>query len=89
MRKLDMTRDAYEFLKDLQAKQFKQVANKIFALLADPEPADASQLKGYDYHQTDFGEYRIVYKFDVDTVYVVLIGKRNDDEVYKDLKKKS
>ena len=85
MRKLDITRDAYKFLRDLQAKQFRQVAQKTLSLLIDPQPNDAAQLRGYDYWRADIGEYRIVYKFDDETVYVVLIAKRNDDEVYKKL----
>lgn len=89
MRKLDMTRDAYKFLENLQqAKQFRQVAIKAFALLNDPTPSDSAQLKGYDYYRVDVGEYRIVYKFDDEAVYLVLIAKRNDDEVYKALKRK-
>ena len=31
---------------------------------------------------------RIVYAFDSDTVYIILIGKRNDDEVYLRLNRK-
>ena len=89
MRKLDMGRDAYKFVADLDAKRFRQVVKKAFSLLTDPEPADASKLKGYDeYWRTDIGEYRIVYRFDDGTVYLVVIGKRNDDEVYKDLGRK-
>jgi mRNA interferase RelE/StbE len=89
MRKLDITRDAYKFLSDLAAKQYRQIGQKMLALLSDPQPADCGPVKGYDgYWRVDFGEYRIVYRFDEDTVYVVLIGKRNDDEVYKQLARK-
>ena len=83
MSKLEIARDAEKFLANLQAKQYKQVAQKVFSLLADPQPNDASQLKGSDYWRADIGEYRIVYTFD--TVKVYLIGKRNDDEVYRKL----
>ena len=90
MHTLDITRDAYKFLEDLQtAKQFRQVGMKILSLLADPKPADAAQLRGYDYWRVDVGEYRIVYKFDDRTLYLVLIGKRNDDEVYRQLSRKA
>ena len=85
MSKLEIARDAGKFLADLQAKQYKQVAQKVFSLLADPQPNDASQLKGSDYWRADIGEYRIIYTFDADTVKVYLIGKRNDDEVYRKL----
>jgi mRNA interferase RelE/StbE len=88
MHRLDMTRDAYKFLEDLQAKQFRQVGQKMLALMIDPQPPDASQLRGYDYWRVDVGEFRIIYRFDEATVYIILIGKRNDDEVYKALKRK-
>jgi mRNA interferase RelE/StbE len=35
----------------------------------------------------DSGEYRVVYRYDDTTVYIMLIGKRNDDEVYKQLER--
>lgn len=88
MRKLDMDRDAAKYLQDLDSKQYKQVASKVLSLMGNATPADYSQLKGYSYHRVDSGEYRIVYRFDTDTVYIVLIGKRNGDEVYDKLKRK-
>jgi mRNA interferase RelE/StbE len=33
------------------------------------------------------GEYRIVYYFEKDTIFVALIGKRNDDDIYKQLQR--
>jgi mRNA interferase RelE/StbE len=110
MKRLDITKDAHGFLKDMQVKQFRQVGQKdeksrleqtaqaikqfrqvgqkVLSLLADPKPNDAAPLKGFDYRRTDVGEYRIVYRFDDETVYVVLIAKRHDDEVYKKLGQK-
>ncbi len=88
MRKLDMDRDAAKYLQDLDAKQYKQIASKMLSLMANATPADYSQLKGYSYYRVDSGEYRIVYRFDTDTVYIALIGKRNGDEVYDKLKRK-
>ena len=88
MRRFDIDRDAVKYLQDLDAKQYKQVASKMLSLLANATPADYRQLKGFPYYRVDSGEYRIVYRFDADTVYVVLIGKRNDDEVYEKLKRK-
>ncbi len=88
MRKFLIDRDATKFLQDLDAKQYKQIASKMLSLMVNATPADYSQLKGSAYYRVDSGEYRIVYRFDVDTVYVVLIGKRNDDEVYDKLRRK-
>lgn len=88
MRRLDIDRDATKYLQDLDAKQYKQVASKMLSLMMNATPADYSQLKGYSYHRVDSGEYRIIYRFDTDTVYIVLIGKRNGDEVYDKLKRR-
>lgn len=37
----------------------------------------------------DQGEYRIVYRFDDRSVSILVVGKRNDDEVYKKLARKN
>ena len=87
MRKIDLTKKARKFLNGLPAKQFRQIVKKIFSLLENPDPQDAKQLKGYPYLRTDTGEYRIIYRFDDETVYVLLVGKRNDDEVYAKLRR--
>ena len=89
MYKLDITYDALNFTKSLPPKQFKQIFTAIMDLLKNPRPHDSSKLKGYpDLYRKDVGEYRIIYKFDDETVYVLLIGKRNDDDVYKRLARK-
>jgi mRNA interferase RelE/StbE len=85
MLKLDLSRDSKRFLDTLPPKQFRQVANKVFALMADPLPHDSIQMKGEQYRRTDAGEYRIVYAVEDDCLKVYCIGKRNDDEVYKKL----
>ena len=81
--KLDITNDALKFVQNLQHKQYKQIVNKIFDLLKNARPHDSIQLKGSPFYRTDIGEYRIIYSFDVNTVTVVLVGKRNDNEVYR------
>ena len=88
MRKLDLTHDALGFLKTLPPKQFRQVVTKAFELIANPEPQDTKTLAGYEYRRADVGEHRIVYRFDRDFLYVALIGKRNDSDIYKRLKRK-
>ncbi|MBT4876174.1 MAG: type II toxin-antitoxin system RelE/ParE family toxin, partial [Desulfobacula sp.] len=49
----------------------------------DPEPHDSKELKGYPYRGTDIGEYRIIYRLEENVLKIVLVGKRNDSEVYK------
>ena len=77
-----------DFLKGLQPNIAAQIAKKVLALNVDPLPADIKQLSGYSgYYRVDSGEYRIIYRFNPqeDLVEVILVGKRNDDEVYKKL----
>lgn len=84
MYKLDITKSAAKFIANLQAKQFRQVVSSILTLRENPEPHDSKQLKGYsEYRSKDIGEYRIIYRVVDDTVYISLVGKRNDSDVYK------
>jgi mRNA interferase RelE/StbE len=88
MLKLDFSRQASNFLEDLPAKQFKQVMGAVLALLKNPYPEDSEKLSGYDYRRKDIGEYRVIYRVDGETLKVPVVGKRNDDDVYKILKRK-
>lgn len=64
------------------------MVGKIVALAEDSTPPDSKQLVGYaPLRRTDSGEYRIVYYTNATTVYVVLVGKRNDADVYKKLRR--
>ncbi|MEW6667292.1 MAG: type II toxin-antitoxin system RelE/ParE family toxin [Thermodesulfobacteriota bacterium] len=85
MLRLDLTRQARRFLETLPPKQFRQVVNKVFSLMSNP---DAIQMQGYPYRRSDIGEYRIVYRVESDTLKVACIGKRNDEEVYRLLRGK-
>jgi len=90
MAKLDGLESVLNFLKGLQPKIAAQIAKKVLALNIDPLPTDSKELTGYPgFYRVDSGEYRIVYQFkvDEDLVVVILIGKRNDDDVYKQLKR--
>ena len=87
MFKLDIKKPAYDCLIDLQTKQFKQVMLSIIRLTKEPFPHDSQKLAGYSYYRFDIGEFRIVYDIvNEETVRIILVGKRNDDEVYKRLR---
>lgn len=86
MLKLQSTREAQKLLDTLPPKQFRQVVQKIFALLSNPRPHDTKELKGYPFLRCDIGEYRIIYDVqNSDTLRLILVGKRNDDEIYRKL----
>ncbi|MBF0521116.1 MAG: type II toxin-antitoxin system RelE/ParE family toxin [Nitrospirae bacterium] len=87
MFKLDITNDALSFLDKLDAKQFRQIIKKVIGLMKDPFPADSENLKGNQYKRVDAGEYRIIYLAEDNILKIVTIGKRNDSEVYRRLKR--
>jgi mRNA interferase RelE/StbE len=87
MKRIELSREAASFLKGLPAKHARQVAEKL-DLLAKEEAAPSEMLKGYaPMRRLRAGEYRIIFVAEADFVQVRLIGKRNDDEIYKALEK--
>ena len=81
-----LTKSAEKDLYDLPPKQFKQVVKKIFSLQAHPIPQDCKMLQGYSgSYRVDQGEFRILYSIIEGEVRIFKVGKRNDDEVYRNL----
>lgn len=89
MRKINLSKDAQKFLTRIHTKHARQLALKIQSLAINPLQQDTKTLKEYGFLRVDSGEYRIIYEVKGDHVAVLLIGKRNDDEVYRKLKRKS
>ncbi|MBC7754412.1 MAG: type II toxin-antitoxin system RelE/ParE family toxin [Moraxellaceae bacterium] len=89
MLKIEISKRAEKFIRKLPAKQKRQIITKIMSLRLNSEPHDSIQLKGHDfYRRTDIGEYRIIYYVRESVVLIILlVGKRNHDEVYKQLKR--
>ncbi len=84
---LDLTHQAKNLLDQLDPKQFRQVVKKILSLMENPHPSDARPLHGYPFWRADIGEYRIVYRVEENCLKVMLADKRNDDEIYKKLRR--
>lgn len=78
---LSLSSASVRFLDTLPPKQFRQVTRKIIMLMADPCPADAERLKGFEYSRVTAGEYRVIFDVRDSVLCVIAIGKRNDDEV--------
>ena len=79
-------------LQKLPAKQYKQVVTKLLSLAVEPRPQDCKALKGVNGgYRVDQGEYRILYYLlepedgKLGQVQIFRVGKRNDDEVYRNL----
>ncbi len=88
MLKIDFLKQADRFLKKLPGKHRKQIVQKILSLAVDPVPNDSKTLKEFiRYRRADIGEYRIIYRFSDELLTIVIIGKRNDDEIYRKFKR--
>jgi mRNA interferase RelE/StbE len=84
MLKINLSRQAERLLRNLPVKTGKPIAKKLVALQTHPYPPTSKSLRGYpDWYRAKSGEYRIIYQVEQDTLIVLLIGKRNDDEIYK------
>ena len=85
-----LSKDAMSFIEKMLPKHAKQVLLKILALCSNPSPPDSLRLKGSPegYSRADSGEYRIIYRIEDDKLHIHLIGKRNDDEVYRQFSRK-
>lgn len=51
-------------------------------------PHYSKLLAGTTYQRLEVGEYRVIYRADEEKVYVVMVAKRNDGEVYRLLERK-
>ena len=88
MRNIDLSARAEKFFKSRDKKQKKQISQKIASLSEDAFPNDSKALIGFsDYRRVDIGEYRIIYEVSGSDVLVIVIGKRNDGEVYRKFKR--
>lgn len=83
--RIDLRRDAQRFLRRLPSKHEQQIVRKIGELGANPEPHNSKLLKGKmsTFRRIAVGEYRVIYRLEGDTLRVYLVGKRNDDDVYR------
>lgn len=81
---VDLKPRAKKFIESLPPKHKRQLKDYILSLQKEPRPQDIRPLIGYDqYLRADVGEYRIIYRHEDKKITVVLVGKRNDGEVYR------
>ena len=89
MLRINPSKQAIKFLEKAQPKHAKQISKKLMEMRLNPFPHDSIQLKGEHSHlyRADIGEYRIIYHCRDGVLFINIIGKRNDGEVYKLLKR--
>jgi mRNA interferase RelE/StbE len=88
MYKISLHNRVIKTIKNLPPKHQIQIKKYILDFQQEPNPHDSKTLKGFTkYKRADCGEYRIIYKIDESDqiIYIILIGKRNGDEVYQKL----
>lgn len=79
----ELSKQAIKFLKHLPPKHELQVVRRIAELADNPFAPDVKKVSGSDCFRVDSGEYRIIYSIRGDMLFIWLVGKRNDDEVYR------
>ena len=87
MLRIDIAKRVEKFQARLPAKHRRQIAARIIDLANDPNAQDTKALQGADFRRADSGECRIVYRVTGQVLQIILVGKRNDDEVYRQLKR--
>ncbi len=88
MRRADLSNDAIRFLKRRDPKQFIQVFNAISALCEQTRPADSIAMGNGTHFRKDVGEFRVIYRFDTNFLYVTVVGNRNDSAAYQEFERK-
>ena len=89
MLKPDLANDAMRFLKKRDSKQFLQIFQAITSLCAEPRPTDSISTGNGTHFRKDVGEFRVIYRFDDQTVYITVIGNRNDSAAYQEFDRKT
>lgn len=88
MLKIEFSKQAAKDIQKFPAKIQRQIALKIHDLRSNPNQSDVANLKGHaPYKRCSCCEYRIIFYIKEDVIYLDFIGKRNDDEIYKKLKR--
>lgn len=85
MLNISLSKDAKNFIAHLPKKHARQIVVKIKELSITGHAQDSKLLHSSNgkYFRVDSGEYRIVYQKQDDELLILLVGKRNDNEIYK------
>ncbi len=84
-----ISKKAAKFLKTVPIKHARQLKLKIEYLRLDAFPNDSKLLKmdNVKRYRVTAGEYRIIYHVKDNIIWLDLIGKRNDSQIYKEFKR--
>lgn len=88
MLRTNLSNEGIRFLKKRDAKQFMQILQAVSALCAHSRPTDSIAMGNGQHYRKDVGEFRVIYKFDDESLHVAVIGNRNDGAFYRILDRK-
>ena len=81
---IKLSKQANKTLDSLPSKHARQIAGKIKSLADNEHNVPSVELKGHSpWRRAKSGEYRIIFSVENDELNIGLIGKRNDDEIYR------
>ncbi|HEY9678450.1 MAG TPA: hypothetical protein V6C76_10605 [Drouetiella sp.] len=78
----ELSNDSLRFLKKRDPKQFRQIFQAIVSLCETPRPTDSIAMGDGIHFRQSVGEFRVIYKFDSEKLFVSTIGHRNDGAAY-------
>lgn len=88
MLRVNFSKQASQFLINLNISNKKiaeQIKYKIDSLRENPLSVDHKKIVGFkDYYRIHVGKYRICYRFDAETLYILIIETR--DKIYQTIK---
>lgn len=85
---VEYSRQAAEFLESIPEKHAGQIVRKIVSFAQDPKTVPAEALRGYPgMMRLKAGEYRVIFSISGELMQIRLIDRRNDDEIYKALRR--
>ena len=85
---IEFSNQAEAFLKSIPHKHAQQILTRIVKFANNQNDVPSELLVGYaPRKRIKSGEYRVVISVEDNDLFIELIGNRNDDEIYKQLKR--
>ncbi len=82
--KLEYTNSALKEFKALDLAIQKRIGERILTLLDDPFPSGVRKMQGLENHfRIRIGDYRVIYRIDVDRVVIVIVRIGHRRDVYR------
>ena len=84
MLQIRLSKQANKFLDKIPAKHAQQIVRRIMLLAENNGSIASIELKGYaPWKRAKSGEYRIIFRVEDKLLHIGLLGKRNDDDIYR------